>query len=98
MLIVMLILLATSILLAFTHIGVEQGWPGFAMSCVNNFDLSGSFAEFKQSINQQAIVPCDQAQFHFLGFSLPYWNLLISCVLLRTTILQIYNYDKETDR
>lgn len=94
MLIVLLINIAVALLLGIFHIGVEQDWQGFATSCVSRFDFSGSFVDFKNSVSQQPIVPCNQVQFHFLGLSLAVWNFGANCLLLLLTIMQIKKYDQ----
>lgn len=93
MLVILLINLAVALLIGIIHIGIEQGWPGFITSCVNNFNFQGSFAEFKHSISQQPIVPCNQVQFYFLGLSLAFWNFSINCLLFVLTIMQMRRHD-----
>ncbi len=98
MFIITLITLAVSALLAIFHLGVEQEWPGFATSCVSKFNFQGSFQEFKQSVAQQPIVPCNQTQYNVLGISLAGWNLALNGLLFILTIMQMRNYGKTSRR
>lgn len=69
------------------HAGVEWGfWPGpTACTGLGNPDLS--FDDLGGEI--EAVIPCDQVQFRFLGISLAGYNALVSLAIVALLVIAI---------
>lgn len=69
------------------HAGVEWGfWPGpTACTGLGNPDLN--FGDLGGEI--EAVIPCDQVQFRFLGISLAGYNALVSLAIVALLVIAI---------
>ncbi len=79
------------------HIGIEQKiLPGLS-GCSSIVNTSQSLSRLKEQILNQNIVTCDEITWSFMGFSAATLNsfLLILLLLINTTFLIKYKYEKE---
>ena len=87
---ILAILLATSILaifgeslLAFYHVMVEYKiFKGFGGCSAKDLSAITNIVELKKAINDQPLVKCSEPQFHFLGLTMAFWNMIYSLILL----------------
>lgn len=78
--------------IAFYHAGAEYGWwPGPA-SCSTGGGVAGSIEELRASLENAAIVPCDEAPWSLFGISLAGYNFLISLGLTALSLLPIVRF------
>jgi disulfide bond formation protein DsbB len=91
---ILAILLAISILaifgeslLAFYHVMVEYKiFKGFGGCEAKDLSAITNIAELRKAINDQPLVKCSEPQFHFLGLTMAFWNMIYSLILLFFTI------------
>lgn len=86
------IIMLTSTLLAFYHVGVEIGvWKGLT-SC-GMIDFSGTVAQVEARIAQGS-PDCGTVAWRFLGHSMAAWNLFFSAVLTGAWIGMTHHFLK----
>lgn len=89
-------LLCVGISLAFTHVGVENGWFELDISCSSN--LHGhvdSLEEFKAKIMAKDNVPCDVVTFRMLGVTMAGWNFVYSSLLFFLSLVMLFVLSKK---
>ena len=73
--------------MGFYHAGVEWGfWPG-PTACTGLGDPDLNFGDLGGEI--EAVIPCDQVQFRFLGISLAGYNALVSLAIVALLVIAI---------
>ena len=76
--------------LTLFHVGVENSWVYFESECTLNISSNSNFEQFKQSLMQNDLVPCNQASASFLGLSYVVWHAIyIAFNLCMTAFLYI---------
>ena len=69
---------AISVVLAFYHVGVEQHWFAGPAACTASEGGAMTLEQMKQQILGTAPVLCDRVQWALFGVSLAGWNFLAS--------------------
>jgi disulfide bond formation protein DsbB len=72
------IVYASGVAVAFYHVGVEQKWFAGPSACTSGGGGAMTLEEMKRQILATAPVRCDEAQWSLFGVSLAGWNLLAS--------------------
>jgi len=72
------IVLLAGALIAFYHVGVEQGVFKISDGCEVGNAMPSSLEEMTMQLMGKPNVPCDKPQFVFLGLSMAAWNFLFS--------------------
>lgn len=79
--------------LAFYHVGIEQGVFALSSGCEVGSEIPSTIEEMTAQLMGKPNVPCDKAQFVFLGISMAGWNFLFSsalCVITFVIIARIW--------
>src|SRR6266481_5594099 len=72
---------AIGVVLAFYHVGVEQHWFAGPTACTASESGAMTLEQMKQQILGTAPVLCDRPAWTLFGVSLAGWNLLASLVM-----------------
>jgi disulfide bond formation protein DsbB len=72
---------AVSVVMAFYHVGVEQHWLAGPTACTASEGGAMTLEQMKQQILGTAPVLCDRPAWTLVGVSLAGWNLLASLVM-----------------
>jgi disulfide bond formation protein DsbB len=72
---------AVSVVLAFYHVGVEQHWFAGPTACTASESGPMTLEQMRQQILGTAPVLCDRPAWTLFGVSLAGWNLLASLVM-----------------
>jgi len=93
-LIILCLIFFSSILIAFYHFGIEQGF--FRESLVCNVNSDNNDLSKKALLNQLKEVPtsCRNVTFKIFGLSLATFNIFISLILSVITAKLFLNYEK----
>tara|TARA_B100000780_G_scaffold231696_1_gene171536 strand:+ start:44 stop:520 length:477 start_codon:yes stop_codon:yes gene_type:complete len=93
-LIILSLIFFSSILIAFYHFGIEQGF--FRESLVCNLNSDSNDLSKKALLNQLKEVPtsCRNVTFKIFGLSLATFNIFISLILSVITAKLFLNYEK----
>ena len=75
------VVFAVSVVLAFYHVGVEQHWFAGPTACTASESGAMTLEQMKQQILGTAPVLCDRPAWTLFGVSLAGWNLLASLVM-----------------
>ena len=78
---VLALVFAVSIVLAFYHVGVEQHWFAGPTACTAGPGGAMTLEQMKQQIFGTAPVLCDRPAWILFGVSLAGWNLLASLIM-----------------
>jgi disulfide bond formation protein DsbB len=73
---------AIGVVLAFYHVGVEQHWFAGPAACTASETGAMTLEQMKQQILGTAPVLCDRPAWTLFGVSLAGWNLLASLVMM----------------
>jgi disulfide bond formation protein DsbB len=91
-----LISLATSFMLASYHFGMEQGIFQETAHCANQTAIATSqIDDIMNIINNTQAVSCKNVDYTIFGFSMAFWNILTSLLLL---VYSIKIYAKKKNR
>lgn len=71
----------TALILAFAQLGLEEKWFQFETSCSSGLSGISSFEEYRDKIINDDEIKCDYVAYRILGFSLSFWNLVVSTSL-----------------
>ena len=72
---------AVSVVMAFYHVGVEQHWFAGPAACTASEGGAMTLEQMKQQILGTAQVLCDRPAWTLFGVSLAGWNLLASLIM-----------------
>ncbi len=72
---------AVGVALAFYHVGVEQHWFAGPSACTAPIGAADTVEALKAQILRQQPVRCDEVPWSLWGISLAGWNLLASIVM-----------------
>jgi disulfide bond formation protein DsbB len=72
---------AVSVVMAFYHVGVEQHWFAGPTACTASEGGAMTLEQMKQQILGTAPVLCDRPAWTLFGVSLAGWNLLASLIM-----------------
>jgi disulfide bond formation protein DsbB len=72
---------AVSVVMAFYHVGVEQHWFAGPTACTASEGGAITLEQMKQQILGTAPVLCDRPAWTLVGVSLAGWNLLASLIM-----------------
>jgi disulfide bond formation protein DsbB len=72
---------AVSVVMAFYHVGVEQHWFAGPTACTASEGGAMTLEQMKQQILGTAPVLCDRPDWTLFGVSLAGWNLLASLIM-----------------
>ena len=72
---------AVSVVMAFYHVGVEQHWFAGPAACTASEGGAMTLEQMKQQILGTAPVLCDRPDWTLFGVSLAGWNLLASLIM-----------------
>jgi disulfide bond formation protein DsbB len=72
------VILLIGSVVAFYHVGVEQGVFELSSGCEDTLAAPSTIEEMTAQILGKPHVPCDKPQFVFLGISMAGWNFLFS--------------------
>ena len=72
---------AVSVVMAFYHVGVEQHWLAGPTACTASEGGAMTLEQMKQQILGTAPVLCDRPAWMLFGVSLAGWNLLASLIM-----------------
>src|SRR5437763_5764763 len=78
---VLAVVFAISVVLAFYHVGVEQRWFAGPTACTASSGGAMTLEQMKQQILGTAPVLCDRPAWTLFGVSLAGWNLLASLIM-----------------
>ena len=78
---VLTIVFASGVAVAFYHVGVEQKWFAGPSACTSSSGGAMTLEEMKRQILGTAPVLCDKVQWSLFGVSLAGWNLLASLLM-----------------
>ena len=78
---VLAIVFAISLVLAFYHVGVEQHWFAGPTACTAPANGAMTLEQMKQQILGTAPVLCDRPAWALIGVSMAGWNLLASLIM-----------------
>jgi disulfide bond formation protein DsbB len=78
---VLAIVFAISLVLAFYHVGVEQRWFAGPTACTAPANGAMTLEQMKQQILGTAPVLCDRPAWALIGVSMAGWNLLASLIM-----------------
>lgn len=81
-LVLLALLFAANVAIAFFHVGVEQHWWAGTEACTGSLDAGGSVEDLKRQIMEAPLVRCDEVAWSFLGLSMAGWNMFLSLGLL----------------
>ncbi|MDA9231196.1 disulfide bond formation protein B [Rickettsiales bacterium] len=79
--IVLLLLILFNIILAFYHVGVENGFFVFT-GCGDTLGNIDNIQDLREQILQIKSVKCDEIQFEFLNISIAGWNIIYSIFII----------------
>lgn len=68
--------------LALAQLGLEEKWFQFETSCSSGLSAINSFEEYRHKILNDDEIKCDYVAYRILGFSLSFWNMILSTSLL----------------
>lgn len=71
----------TALFLSLAQLGLEQRWFSFDTACSSDFSSISSPEEFREKILNNVIIKCDYVSYRIMGFSLSFWNLVLSSSL-----------------
>jgi disulfide bond formation protein DsbB len=75
------LLFATSAILAFYHVGVEQHWFAGPTACAGSTAGAASVEALKAQLLARQPVNCDAPAWRLFGVSLAGWNLIASALI-----------------
>jgi len=78
---VLAIVFAISLVLAFYHVGVEQHWFAGPTACTAPANGAMTLEQMRQQILGTAPVLCDRPAWALIGVSMAGWNLLASLIM-----------------
>jgi len=82
-------------MIAFYHVGVEQGKFSMSDGCeVGVEKVPSTLEEYTTQIMGKPNVACDEPQFVFLGLSMAAWNFLFSTSLGLITLIMVFRINK----
>ncbi|MEE2932405.1 MAG: disulfide bond formation protein B [Pseudomonadota bacterium] len=64
--------------IALYHVGIEYDWWSGPSTCTNNGALPNTLSELRASGNVTLITSCDKVPWSLFGFSLAFYNLILS--------------------
>ena len=64
--------------IALYHVGIEYDWWSGPSTCTNNGALPNTLSELRANGNIALITRCDKVPWSLFGFSLAFYNLVIS--------------------
>ena len=93
-LLILFFVFIASLVLAFYHFGIEQGFFNESLACANPEQLNATSKEQLLEKLKQNIISCKNVSFRILGLSLAAINAIFSFVLSAIFFRLFINYGK----
>ena len=93
-LLILFFVFIASLVLAFYHFGIEQGFFNESLACANPEQLNATSKEQLLEKLKQNIISCKNVSFRILGLSLAAINAIFSFVLSAIFLRLFINYGK----